>query len=191
MFLLTARAAAARAAAVSAAALMLLACSQPAANNAAAGAANTASTATGTSAPAANQAAAPAVARVPDGQLGAVIPANQLPQPRAGLWRSTESEDGGPPRQDQQCHNGRPQDLELGEGCAPSIHRTLTGGYQISATCDANGMQVRMNMHAEGNFTSEYTVDTEYSMTRNGQTTTHRGHSVARYAGPCPAGEEE
>jgi hypothetical protein len=72
-----------------------------------------------------------------------------------------------------------------------SIRRTLMGGVVINARCDSAQFQVRMRMHAEGDFNTQYRMDSEVTMASGSRAShTERAHTEGRYVGPCPAGRE-
>lgn len=152
----------------------LAACAQPASNDASAGAA-------------ANSTAPAAAGTATEIPLGETIQLSQLPQLRAGLWEETETNEGGRPTVNTTCERGGPQDMDMG-ACADVVaRRTLTGGFVLTANCASDGSRMRVRLHAEGDFTTRYTLDSQLVMTTGEQTITHRSRMSARHTGPCPA----
>ncbi len=185
-----------RIAAVSALALMAAACSKPADKAAPeAGKAPDAPAASASNAGANTEPSTPAEAARPqpvegavlaEEELGATIEESELPRPRAGLWSIVETS-GDRTNRDRECETGRPEPLNLGEGCGRiTYRRTLSGGYYVAARCQGERGTARVNFHAEGDFRTSYTLDTKLVVTGDNPTTLI-SHRVATYVGACPA----
>ncbi len=125
----------------------------------------------------------------PPGQLGATLDPNYLPATRAGLWRHDQTTGTGQRQTTQQCDDGRQHRLNLGPACRHlRANRTTTGGYAFSARCRGNGEEGRMDMRAEGDFQTYYSLEI-FTRRRgpNGEVS-QRMHAESTYVGPCPAG---
>ena len=170
---------------VALAAMALAGCSKPA-DNAAGGANTAASSATPGATPPAAVAVAPAVS----GPAGPITLA-QLPAPTAGQWSRASSQDGAPASTDPKCLDGKPIDPTDGIMKCPKmdVTRTATGGFVVVAECTGGGpgggMQAKLNLAGEGDFSKRFTTDATMTMTGGpGGAMTTRNHSVYTYVGP-------
>ncbi|MFO1014041.1 MAG: hypothetical protein U1E50_09775 [Caulobacteraceae bacterium] len=127
-------------------------------------------------------------AEVPDDQLGDRIEMSDLPRVRAGLWSVVDTT-GTRETRDKECESGRPQELELGDNCSrPTVRRTLSGGFYITARCEGEDGTARVTMHAEGDFRTRYVLDSKLVVSgRRDQTII--SHRVGTFeSATCPAG---
>jgi hypothetical protein len=161
----------------------LVGCSKPA-DNAAPGGTN-AALATSV-APAA---VAPAAAG-PAGPAGSITLA-QLPAPTAGQWSRSSSQDGGAATTDSKCFDGKPIDPMGGMPlkCAKlDATRTASGGFLVVGDCPNNGIDAKLTLAGEGDFSKSYTTDSTMVMTGGpGGDMTTKNHSVWTYNGPTCA----
>jgi hypothetical protein len=169
--------------------VMLAGCSKPAdntnaANSAAAvsnSAATVASSAASTATAAANTAAAAAAGPI---QL------SQLPAPTAGQWTEVSIQDGGAPQTSGKCLSGKPIDPNEGAPmkCASmTATRTATGGFVVIADCPNNGVDAKLSLAGEGDFTKSFTTDASMTMTGGpggGGPMTMKNHTTYTYVGP-------
>ena len=163
-------------------AVALVGCSKPA-DNAAAGGTNAA--VASSVAPAAS-AVAPAAA----GPAGPITLA-QLPAPPAGQWSRSSSQDGAAATTDSKCLDGKPIDPTDGMPvkCAKlDATRTATGGFVVVGDCPNNGIDAKLTLAGEGDFSKSFTTDSTMVMTGGpGGDMTTKNHSVWTYSGPTCA----
>jgi hypothetical protein len=152
----------------------LAACSKPASNEA-----NAASNVAAAAPAAAPVAAAPAATPGP-------ITLADLPAPTAGLWTRVSSGDGGA-NTDTKCMDGKPiNPMEgLPGACAKmDAMRTATGGFTLNGDCPNNGVDAKLTMAAEGDFSKHFTTDSTMTMTGGpGGAMTVKNHSDYTYTG--------
>jgi hypothetical protein len=154
--------------------LALAACSKPA-GKAASGA------------PAASSAASAPAQR---DELGPEIPADKLPALKAGLWETTVSTAGRPPRAERHCESGAQKPITMGKECSKlTLHRTLLGKYVLDSQCGYGEMAFGMHVEAAGDFSSHYSADITSHVKLPGKPDeVDTSHHEGRYLGPCPAG---
>ena len=111
-----------------------------------------------------------------------VIAPGDLPRLRPGQWDTRYIIDG---REFLTSGSWRPGY----EATCPEIRarRTPTGGFMLTGACSPLGSQVQVYQHAEGDFTTHFTVESRTSAFRNGRIETHSNATVGFYVGPCPA----
>lgn len=157
---------------LAAGAAVLAGCSKPADNGASA--ANTA---------AGPVAAAPVAAGGPAGPITLA----QLPAPTAGQWSRASSQDGAPASTDSKCLDGKPIDPTDGMPmkCAKmDATRTASGGFVVNGDCPNNGVDAKLTLAGEGDFSKSFTTDSTMVMTGGpGGAVTTRNHSVWTYVG--------
>ncbi len=166
-------------------AVALAGCSKPADNMASASAVSAAQ-----SAAAAAAAVASAAAPAATGPAGPITLA-QLPAPTAGQWSRSSSQDGAAPTTDTKCMDGKPIDPTNGlpMTCAKmDATRTATGGFVVVADCPANGVDAKLTLSGEGDFSKHYTTDAAMALSGGpGGAMTTKNHSVWTFVGPtCP-----
>jgi hypothetical protein len=161
-------------------AMALAACSKTA-DNTAANPTNAATTAS---------AAAPAAAPTASGPAGPITLA-QLPAPTAGQWSRSSSQDGAAATTDAKCMDGKPIDPMEGMPvkCATlTATRSASGGFTVVGDCPNNGIDAKLTMSGEGDFSKSYTTDSTMVMTGGpGGDMTTKNHSVYTYVGPTCA----
>jgi hypothetical protein len=166
-------------------AVALAGCSKTADNSAANGssAAPAAAASTAATPAAATSAAAPAAA----GPAGPITLA-QLPAPTAGQWSRSSSQDGAAATTDTACMDGKPIDPMAGMPvkCAKmNATRTASGGFVVAGDCPNNGIDAKLTLAGEGDFSKSYTTDSTMVMTGGpGGDMTTKNHSVYTYVGP-------
>jgi hypothetical protein len=147
---------------------------------------NTAASATNTAAATPASATAPAAA----GPAQPITLA-QLPAPTAGQWSRSSSQDGAAATTDNKCMDGKPIDPMDGMPvkCAKlDATRTATGGFVVVGDCPNNGIDAKLTLAGEGDFTKSYTTDSTMVMTGGpGGDMTVKNHSVWTYVGPTCA----
>jgi hypothetical protein len=161
-------------------AVMLAACSKPADSS------NAANVATNTAA--ATPAAAPAAPATPAATAPAgPIALADLPAPTAGKWTRVSTQDGGAPSTDPKCLSGKPIDPMEGlpMKCAKmDASRTATGGFMIVAECANNGINAKLTLAGEGDFSKSFSTDATMVMTGGpGGDLTTKNHSTYTYVG--------
>jgi hypothetical protein len=168
-------------------AALLAGCSKPAdTGNAAAGAAVANSAAASASAAASTATAAANVAATAAGPAGPITLA-QLPAPTAGQWSRTSSQDGGATTTGTKCMDGKPIDPTDGMmKCAKlDAVRTASGGFAVTGDCPNNGIDAKLTLSGEGDFSKQFTTDSTMTMTGGpGGDMTTKNHSVYSYVGP-------
>jgi len=161
-------------------ALALAGCSKPA-DNTAANATNTAA-APVAAAPAAT---APAAATGPAGPITLA----ELPAPPAGQWSRTSTQDGATQAPGTKCLDGKPIDPLDGMPmkCAKmDASRTASGGFVVIADCaGGGGMNAKLTLAGEGDFTKSFSTDATMDMTGGPGGAIHtKNHSAWTYVGP-------
>jgi len=163
----------------------LAGCSKSA-DNAAASAASAAATSAAAAASSAAEAAS-AAASVAAGPAGPITLA-QLPAPTKGLWSRASSQDGAAATTDSKCMDGGPIDPMNGMPmkCAKlDATRTATGGFKVVGDCPNNGVDAKLTLAGEGDFSKSFTTDSTMVMTGGpGGDVTLKNHSVWTYVGP-------
>jgi hypothetical protein len=133
-------------------------------------------------------AAAPAAAAAAAGPAGPITLA-QLPAPTAGQWSRASSQDGAPAATDSKCLDGKPIDPMDGMPmkCAKmDATRTASGGFVVNGDCPNNGMDAKLTLAGEGDFSKSFTTDSTMVMTGGpGGAMTTKNHSVWTYVGAC------
>jgi hypothetical protein len=111
-------------------------------------------------------AALPAAPAAP-GPAGPITLA-QLPSPPAGQWQRVSSQDGAAAETTTKCLSGKPIDPMEGMPmkCAKmDVARTASGGFTIVGDCPNNGMDAKLHMSGEGDFTKTFTTESTMAMT--------------------------
>ncbi len=137
---------------------------------------------------------APQAAAAPTSGPNVQITPDQLPVPKAGLWETTTTTNGAQPEVRRACESGKPLNTaKVAEGCSKFvITRTFLGAYVFDAVCGMGKASSTMHMTVQGDFGGGgYTTDGTATITIEGRPPmTIATHSVAKYVGPCPAGQQ-
>ncbi|HEY4031347.1 MAG TPA: DUF3617 family protein, partial [Caulobacteraceae bacterium] len=122
--------------------------------------------------------------------LGPEIPVDQLPAIKAGLWETTQTRAGKPPRVERACEDGRRKPVTMSRGCAKvSLHRSLLGAYVYEAQCGEGAMSAHLLVRAKGDFQDSYAADiTSTIKMSGGPDLVDTSHTEGRYIGACPSG---
>ena len=148
--------------------------------------------ANGAAAAANDAAAAPAgePTAVASGAAGPIA-IGQLPAPTAGQWTRLSSQDGGAPESSAKCFDGKPIDPTdglPGKCASMSAERTATGGFKVAGDCPSNGVDAKLSLAAEGDFTKSFTMDAQMIISGGpGGDVTLKNHSIYTYVGPVCA----
>jgi|SRR5579871_6273367 len=163
----------------------LAGCSKTADNAAASSAAAAAQSAA--SAAAESAAVASAAAAGPAGPITLA----QLPAPTAGQWSRASTVEGGGVTTSGKCMDGKPIDPLDGMPvkCAKlDATRTATGGFVVVGDCPNNGVDAKLTLAGEGDFSKSFTTDSTMVMSGGpGGDVTLKNHSVWTYVGPTCA----
>jgi hypothetical protein len=114
----------------------------------------------------------------------------QLPAPPAGQWSRSSSQDGAAATTDGKCLDGKPIDPTDGMlKCAKlDATRTASGGFVVVGDCPNNGIDAKLTLAGEGDFSKSFTTDSTMVMTGGpGGNLTTKNHSVWTYNGPTCA----
>jgi hypothetical protein len=118
------------------------------------------------------------------------------PQVRAGLWEMKMDVAGAPKGLSAKaCIDPAVQGEGAAYGqqftkkdCSENRWSRVAGGVDFSSVCDMGGSHIATKGQVRGDFSSQYTVAMDATMTRDGVTKTGKTVIEATRLGECPAG---
>ncbi len=137
--------------------------------------------------------ASEAASAAPSGGADVAIDPAAMPVPRAGLWETTTSVNGGPPKVARHCEDGKPVDVaKLKQNCSSfTVKKTALGDYVVDASCGDGKTTSVLHATMRGDpLGGSYETDGVTTMSMPGrQPLKNANHTTAKYIGPCPPGE--